>query len=79
MILCKTMVYEVNDPKYPEEWTYDANGSPVCTAWQKWDWGKDDDGNWIEPAPPPIDDPRQLTMPFIFDELNIPKQQTQTA
>jgi len=73
MILCRTMCYNVNDPEYPEEWQYDKDGKPVCTAFQKWDWDQDDDGNWIEPTPVPPDDPNQLCLPFIFDELNIPK------
>lgn len=78
MILCRTMIYDIKDDKYPEEWTYDDNGSPTCTAWKKWDWGRDDDGNWIEPPPPPIDDPNQLCFPFLLDEIGVPKQQTQT-
>lgn len=71
MILCRTMIYDLKDKEYPEEWIYDENERPTCTAWKKWDWGRDDDGNWIDPPEPPIDDPRQLCMPFIFDELNI--------
>jgi hypothetical protein len=71
MILCKTMIYDLKDKEYPEEWTYDENGRPTCTAWKKWDWGRDDDGNWMEPPEPPTDDPNQLCFPFLFDELNI--------
>lgn len=71
MILCRTMVYDVNDKDYPEEWTYDENDRPTCTAWKKWDWGRDDDGNWIDPIETPPDNPNQLLMPFIFDELEI--------
>jgi hypothetical protein len=78
MILCRTLALNITDKDYPEEWQYNDAGMPVCTAWIKWDWGKDDDGNWIEPPRPPIDDPNQLCLPFIFDELNIPKQQTIT-
>lgn len=78
MILCRTFCHDINDPEYPEEWTYDENDRPTCTAWRKWDWGRDDNGNWIEPAPIPPDDPNQLCLPFIFDELEIPKQQTMT-
>lgn len=73
MILCRTMCYNVTDKEYPEEWTYDANGSPTCTAWKKWDWNRDDDGNWIEPQETPPDDPMQLTLPFIIEELGINK------
>lgn len=73
MILMRAFMYELKDKEYPEEWQYDENDIPTCTAFVKWDWGKDDDGNWKEPPPPPIDDPAQLIMPFIFDELEIPK------
>jgi hypothetical protein len=70
-LIALTMCYSPKDPEYPEEWTYDAKGEPTCTKFQKWDWGKDDDGNWIDPViPPPVPD-NQLTMPFIFDELGI--------
>jgi len=77
MILCRSLCHDVHEKEYPEEWTYDEKGEPTCTAFVKWDWGKDDDGNWKEPPPPPFDDPNQLCFPFIFDELNIPKHQTQ--
>lgn len=79
MILCHTMVYNVKDKEYPEEWIYDENDNPVCTAWQKWDWGRDDDGNWIEPPVAPPDDPNQLCMPFIFDEIGVKQIQPETA
>mgnify|MGYP001597112861 CR=1 FL=1 len=69
----------LNWPQPIEEWVYDENNKPICTNFKKWDWGKDDDGNWIEPTPPPFDDPNQLVMPFLFDELEIPKQQYQTT
>lgn len=79
MILCKTMCYDLNDKEYPEEWTYDEEGFPTCTAWNKWDWGRDDDGNWIEPPEMQPDDPNQLCFPFLFDELKISKIKTQTT
>jgi hypothetical protein len=31
-IIGRTMAMSVNDPGYPEEWQYDDNGRPVCTA-----------------------------------------------
>lgn len=68
------MVYNVNDKEYPEEWIYDKDDKPTCTAFVKWDWGRDDDGNWIEPAPVPPEDPNQLVMPFILEELGIDVQ-----
>lgn len=74
-LIMRSMCYSPKDKEYPEEWTFDEKRNPICTKFVKWDWGKDDDGNWIDPPPPPIDDPNQLCFPFIFDELNIPKIQ----
>lgn len=31
-IIVATMVWSVNDPLYPAQWCYDANGQPTCTA-----------------------------------------------
>ena len=76
-ILSRSFMHDLKDKEYPEEWTYDESGNPTCTAWKKWDWGRDDDGNFINPDPPPPDDPNQLCMPFIFDELEINKIQKQ--
>ena len=60
------MIYDLKDPRYPEEWTYE-NGQPTCTGFKKWDWGNDDDG-WNEPPPPPPpEDPNQLVMPFLLE------------
>jgi hypothetical protein len=52
----------------PKEWQYDVNGEPACTAWEKWDWGNDDDG-WNEPPGPEPYDPNQLLLPFDITEL----------
>ncbi len=78
IILCRTMCYNINDKEYPEEWIYDENDKPTCTAWKKWDWGRDDDGNWIEPPPPPVDDPNQLCFPFLLDEIGVNDLKTKT-
>jgi hypothetical protein len=74
-ILSRSFFLNVDDREYPEEWTYDEHGKPTCTAWRKWDWGRDDDGNWNNPPEPPTDDPNQLCMPFIFDEIGVPKKE----
>ena len=67
-IITDAMCYDLKDPEYPSEWTYDAKGQPTCTKFVKFDWGTDDDPR--EPAPPPPpDDPRQLLMPFGFADL----------
>jgi hypothetical protein len=74
-ILTRSMCFDLNDPEYPrEDWVYNAQGNPICRKHVPWDWNKDDDGNWNpQPPEPPIDDPNQLCLPFIFDELEIPK------
>lgn len=33
-IVADTFVYEIDDPKYPKEWIYDADGRPICTAFE---------------------------------------------
>ena len=54
----------------PKEWIYDNEGKPTCTAFVKFDWGKDDEGNWIDPEPPPPpEDPNQLCFPFDIIEI----------
>lgn len=69
----------LNWPDPVEEWVYDENEQPTCTAYKKWDWGRDDEDGFNEPPEIPPDDPNQLCLPFIFDELNIKKQELQTT
>ena len=69
-IISRSMCYDVSDPEYPSEWTYDDKGNPTCTKWVKFDWGSDDDPR--EPGPdikPPPEDPAQLLMPFEMADL----------
>ena len=76
MILCRTMCHSPKDKEYPEEWVYNDEGWPVCTAWHKWDWGNDgdpDDPDNPNYRPPDLDNPDQLCFPFLFDEIGIPK------
>lgn len=71
-ILCDTMCFNVNEPEYPGEWTYDENDKPKCTKWVKWDWGND--GNPDDPDNPkfiPPTDPNQLVLPFMIEEINL--------
>lgn len=71
-ILCASMCFNINEPGYPKEWVYDENDNPCCTNWQKWDLGND--GNPDDPDNPkaPIpEDPNQLCLPFIFDEIGV--------
>lgn len=68
-IITLVMCFDTKDKEYPKEWCYDENGDPTCTKFTKWDWGNDDDGQKLPPAPVP-DDPNQLCMPFIIDEVN---------
>lgn len=71
-ILNRTLLHGINEPEYPEEWTYTNDGSPTCTAFVKHDWNKDDDGNWNDPDVPVIlDDPSQLCLFTAFEELDI--------
>jgi len=71
-ILSNSMLYDLNDPKYPAEWTYDAQGHATCTKYKHWDWGSDDDPDGInEPPPAPINDPDQIIMPFMVIEGDI--------
>lgn len=78
MILCRSMCYSVDEPEYPEEWIYDENDRPTCTAWIKWDWGNDGDPDDRDnPKAPMPFNPNQLVMPFILDEIGIPKHQHQ--
>ncbi|GAB62680.1 MAG: hypothetical protein DWB56_14765 [Candidatus Jettenia sp.] len=30
----RTLFYDVDEAEYPAEWTYDAAGKPVCTAFK---------------------------------------------
>jgi hypothetical protein len=61
-ILLATLCFYPNDPNYPQEWTHDALGHPVCTKHVNWDWDKngdpDDPDNPNKPPDPP--DPNQL-------------------
>ena len=73
-ILGRTLCLGVDDPNYPTEWIYNDNDEPTCTAWVKWDWGKDGDPDDPENPKAPIpEDPNQLCFPFIMDEIGIPK------
>ena len=69
-ILCASMAFQTKDPEYPKEWIYNEQDEPVCTKWQKWDWGNDgdpDDDN--NPKKPPVFDPDQLVMFSVADEI----------
>lgn len=69
-ILNRAIIYwYTNDPNYPNQWRYNAEGWPICTEWVKWDWNRDDDGNWNDPPQPEPIDPKQLCMPFIIEEI----------
>ena len=70
-IFTATMVFDVNDKEYPKEWVYDEEGWPVCTKWVKWDWNRDDDGEWNDPPKVVPPDPNQLHLfPLYPDERN---------
>lgn len=76
-ILCKSLVFDTKDEEYPSEWTYDDNGKPTCTAWQKWDWGNDGDPDDEDnpKAPPALPDPDQMNMfPLYPTEIDFGNQ-----
>jgi hypothetical protein len=69
-IMTLTMCLDLNDKEYPKEWCYGEDGKPKCTNFVKWDWGNDGDPNDPDNPKAPIpDDPNQLCMPFIIDEI----------
>lgn len=69
-ILFRTLVHNINDEEYPQEWTYDENDKPICTSWVKWDWDNngdpDDPDNPNKPLP---NNPNQLVFPFFNAEV----------
>ena len=71
-ILSNTMIYDLNDPEYPSEWTYDALDKPCCTKYVFYNWNNDNDDDdrfWTPPKKPdPIPD-NQLCFPFALDEI----------
>jgi hypothetical protein len=34
-IVANTLALPIDDPEYPAEWTYAANGQPICTAFEE--------------------------------------------
>ena len=70
-ILCRSMTFNIKDPNYPTEWTYNDMDEPICTSWVKWDWGNDGDpDNPDNPkAPPPPVPDNQLMLFSIADEI----------
>ena len=78
-IASNSMLFDLKDKEYPEEWQYDEKGEPTCTAFVKWDWNRDNDGNWIDPPPQIPDDPNQLCMPFLFDEIGVKQLKEEPA
>lgn len=62
-VLLLAMLFKESDPEYPEEWRYDAMGSPECSKWERWVWelqGDPDDPN--NPNRKKKDDSNQLTL-----------------
>lgn len=78
-IIVLTMCLDLNDKDYPAEWTYDENNKPTCTKFLKWDWDNDGDPNDPDnPKAPVPEDPNQLCLPFIFEEIGIQELVTQS-
>ena len=78
-IFTASFCLDIEDKDYPDELTYDDQGKPTCTAFKKWDWGRDDDGNFNDPPPEVPDDPNQLCLPFIFEEIGIEQMEPENA
>lgn len=71
-IMTMTMFMSVDEPGYPKEWCYGEDGKPTCTKFKKWDWGNDGDPTDPDNPKAPIpEDPNQLCLPFIFDEIGV--------
>ena len=66
-ILLRSLCYDIDDPEYPIEWTYNEKDEPTCTNYVFWDWDKD--GNPDNPKAPPPYDPNQLVMPFMSEQV----------
>lgn len=66
--MSRSILYDLEDKEYPNEWVFNSEGWPVCTRWKKFDWGSGDDPR-EPPPPPPPEDPMQLLMPFSMADL----------
>lgn len=61
-IFSRAVMYDVDDPEYPNEWTYDENGQPTCTNFKKHIWRDKFTGELIEPETIYPVDPDQLDL-----------------
>ena len=48
-IATRSMIHNINDDEYPEEWTFDRLNQPICTKFKKHEWF-DENGNLTEPS-----------------------------
>lgn len=60
-ILNRSMIHNITDPEYPDEWTTDQEGAPTCTGYKHHDWEFDANGEIID-AEEETDDPNQLDL-----------------
>ncbi|ALN97231.1 DUF550 domain-containing protein [Flavobacterium psychrophilum] len=62
-IATRSMIHNINDDEYPEEWTFDRLNQPICTKFKKHEWF-DENGNLTEPSNDDfeIEDPNQIKM-----------------
>lgn len=67
-------MFDLSDKEYPLEWQYDKDGKPTCTAFINWNWDDDSDGN-APPENPDSDDPNQLMLFSITDDILKPEKQ----
>ena len=66
-LLTLSLCLDTKDKDYPKEWIYDKHDNPTCTKFKRFDWKKDDDGNWIDPPKEDPVDPNQLIFPFVAE------------
>lgn len=61
-LLTRSLFWDIGDPDYPSEWVY-VNEKPTCTRFIERGDGDED------PQPPIPEDPNQLCLPFVLDEI----------
>lgn len=60
-ILTASMTFSPTDEEYPSEWI-EVDDKPQCTAFIRWKWKFDEDGNPIDNSPYETNDPNQLSL-----------------
>lgn len=61
-ILNRSLIHDLENEQYPEEWIYDENGQPTCTKFYKFDWSVIDFDSYEDNYPDEEVDPNQLNL-----------------